>query len=258
MRGPVRLQKYLSRAGIASRRAAEGLILAGRVRLNGQPVTQLGVKLDPERDVVEVDGRKIRLAERLWVAVHKPRGVVSTRKDPQGRGTVYDSLPPRFRRLFHVGRLDLDSEGLMLLTNDGDAAHRLMHPRFGVERVYEVEVEGRPREAHLRRLVEGIQLEDGVARATSAERIRVTASTSRLRLTLREGRKREVRRMMDAIGCPVRRLVRLRYGPIQLGDLAPGCSRVLDRDEVERIGATLNDATTSEPPARAPRSKPNE
>lgn len=252
MRGPVRLQKYLSRAGIASRRAAEGLILAGRVRLNGQPVTQLGVKLDPERDVVEVDGRRIRPDGRLWVAVHKPRGVVSTRKDPQGRGTVYDGLSPRFRRLFHVGRLDLDSEGLMLLTNDGDAAHRLMHPRFGIERVYEVEVQGRPDEAQLARLTEGIQLEDGVARATAAERIDDdAASTSRLRLTLREGRKREVRRMMDAIGCPVRRLIRLRYGPIQLGNLRPGRSRVLGRDEVGRIEAAVRDAV------HKPRSKPN-
>lgn len=248
MRGPVRLQKYLSRAGVASRRAAEGLILAGRVRLNGQPVTQLGVKLDPGRDVVEVDGRRVRPERRVWIAVHKPRGVVSTRRDPQGRATVYDRLPRRFRKLFYVGRLDLDSEGLMLLTNDGDAANRLMHPRFGIERVYEVEVAGRPGLAGLKRIVEGIELEDGVARAVSAEPIGTAASASRLRLTLSEGRKREVRRMLDAIGCPVRRLVRLRYGPVELGDLAPGKSRVLGRGEVERIDAAI----------RQPRSKPNE
>lgn len=242
MRGPVRLQKYLSRAGVASRRAAEELILAGRVRLNGEPVTQLGVKLDPGRDVVEVDGRPVRLERRLWVAVHKPRGVVSTRRDPQGRDTIYNRLPRRFRRLFHVGRLDMDSEGLVLLTNDGDAAHRLMHPRFGVERVYEVEVEGDPGRAGLKRIVEGIELEDGLARAVAAERIGTAPSTSRLRLTLREGRKRELRRMLDAIGCPVRRLIRLRYGPVELGDLAPGRSRVLGADEVERIDAVVRES----------------
>ncbi|MGH7575042.1 MAG: pseudouridine synthase [Longimicrobiales bacterium] len=256
MGGPLRLQKYLSQAGIASRRAAEQLILAGRVRLNGQLVTELGVKLDPDRDTVEVDGRPVRPERRLWVALHKPRGVVSTRRDTHGRETVYDRLPHRYRRLFHVGRLDRESEGLMLLTNDGDTAHRLMHPRFRVERVYEVEVEGRPPDAQLARLVKGVELDDGTARAVSVERMRETAQTSTLRLTLCEGRKREVRRMLDAIGFPVRRLIRLRYGPVELGGLGPGSWRVLGRDEVERIDAAVRD---SEPEAvRGQSAKPKE
>lgn len=239
---PVRLQKFLSQAGVASRRAAEELIRAGRVRVNGAVVTELGVKVEPERDAVEVDGKSVRPAAATWIAVHKPRGVVSTRRDPGGRRTVYDVLPARLRRLFYVGRLDRDSEGLMLLTNDGDAAHRLLHPRFEVEREYEVEVERRLDPATLRRLLEGVPLEDGVARATRVSQVAAAGGGSRrVRVVLREGRKREVRRLFDAVGNPVLRLVRVRYGPIALGDLAPGAWRPLTQAEVARITASSQD-----------------
>lgn len=241
MSGLVRLQKYLSQAGIASRRAGEELILAGRVWVNGRVVSELGTKVDPAADVVQVDGRRVQPASRLWIAVHKPRGVVSTRRDPQGRRTVYDGLPRRFRALFHVGRLDLDSEGLMLLTNDGDGAHRLLHPRHGIERVYEVEIEGGLDRARRARLLGGIELEDGVARAHSVEQVSRTASGATLRLAVREGRKREVRRMLEALGRPVRKLVRLRFGPIELGNLAPGMWRALGPDELERIESVMRE-----------------
>jgi 23S rRNA pseudouridine2605 synthase len=238
MAQPVRLQKFLSQAGIASRRAAEELIRSGRVRVNGETVEELGTKVDPARDAVAVDGRIVRSAAPVWIAVYKPRGVVSTRSDPEGRRTLYDGLPPRFRRLFYVGRLDRVSEGLMLLTNDGDAAHRLLHPRYGVTREYEVSLVGRLTKAEGDRLLRGVTLEDGPARAES---IRVTgrspSGASRVRMVLREGRKREVRRMFEAVGHRVRRLVRIRYGPIELGELEPGAWRELTTAEIARVKA---------------------
>ncbi|MGH7340570.1 MAG: pseudouridine synthase [Candidatus Rokuibacteriota bacterium] len=233
---PVRLQKFLSQAGIASRRAAEELIRSGRVRVNGETVAELGTKVDPSRDAVEVDGRMVRPAARVWIAVYKPRGLVSTRSDPEGRRTLYDVLPPRFRRLFYVGRLDRVSEGLMLLTNDGDAAHRLLHPRYGVSREYEVSLAGRLTKAERDRLLDGVTLEDGLARAESIRATgRSQTGASRVRIVLREGRKREVRRMFEAVGHRVRRLVRVRYGPVDLGELEPGAWRELTDAEVERI-----------------------
>lgn len=228
----VRLQKYLSQAGVASRRKAEELIAAGRVRVNGRTVTEMGVKVDPAADAVEVDGREVEPARTTWVALHKPPGYVSTRSDTHGRPTIYELLPRDLGGLFYVGRLDADSEGLMLLTNEGDVAHRLLHPSYEVDRVYDVYVEGAPADAELRRLTEGVALEDGVARAVAVERLgEAAAGQTGVRLTLREGRKREVRRMMASLGCPVRRLVRRRYGPVELGDLAPGAWRRLTRAE---------------------------
>ncbi len=248
---PIRLQKFLSQAGIASRRAAEELVRAGRVCVNGERVTELGSKVDPARDSVEVDGRKIRPARSVWIALNKPRGVVSTRRDPERRRTVYDALPPRFRRLFHVGRLDLDSEGLMLLTNDGDAAHRLLHPRYGVVREYEVELARRLAPVERDQLIAGVLLEDGPARADSIRTAgRGSAAFTRIRMALREGRKREVRRMLEAVGHRVRRLVRLRYGPIELGSLAPGEWRVLDATEVARLQSAGQEPRPTRPAQR--------
>jgi 23S rRNA pseudouridine2605 synthase len=224
----VRLQKYLAQAGVASRRASEDLIAAGRVRVNGATVTEPGTRVDPAGDVVEVDGRRVRPARTAWFALHKPRGYVSTRRDPQGRPTLYELLPRDLHALFYVGRLDLDSEGLILLTNDGDAAHRLLHPRFGIEREYEVELAEPMDDTALRRLRRGVVLDDGPARAERVTRL----SPRRVSVTLREGRKREVRRMMGAVGHEVVRLRRVRYGPIRLGALAPGRWRELT--EVER------------------------
>lgn len=238
----MRLQKYLARAGVASRRGSEELIRDGRVRVNGEVVTEMGVKVAPD-DRVELDGRVVAPEPPMWVKLHKPGGYVTTRDDPQGRPTVYDLLPERFDALFHVGRLDLDSEGLLLLTNEGGVANRLMHPRHQVDRVYVVDVVGAVDDAVRRRLVSGVELEDGVARAHTVEVVAreaagpgVGASAhSRVRILMREGRKREVRRLFDAVGHPVRRLVRERLGPIRLGDLASGEWRELTPEEVEAV-----------------------
>ena len=232
----VRLQKFLGRAGVASRRHAEEMIRAGRVRVNGDTVTAMGVKVDPSRDVVEVDGRRVQAERPLWIALNKPRGYVSARHDPQGRPTIYDLLPHSQRALFHVGRLDYDSEGLLLLTNEGDVAHRLLHPRFGVDRVYDVHVAGRVEPGTLRRLRAGVQLDDGPARVHSARLLRAPApEESLVRVTMREGRRREVRRIFEAVGHPVRGLVRRRYGPISLGRLRPGEWRRLTPAEVAAL-----------------------
>lgn len=238
----VRLQKYLARAGVASRRGAEELIRDGRVRVNGAVVTEMGVKVALD-DRVEVDGRAVAPEPPMWVKLHKPPGYVTTRDDPQDRPTVYDLLPARFSGLFHVGRLDLDSEGLLLLTNEGGVANRLMHPRHQVDRVYLVDVVGAVDDATRRRLVGGVELEDGIARAHSVEVVaRETAGAgpgaaphSRVRILMREGRKREVRRLFDAVGHPVRRLVRERLGPVRLGDLPLGEWRELTPAEVEAV-----------------------
>lgn len=237
----MRLQKYLSRAGVASRRASEGMIEAGRVRVNGEVVKQLGAKVDPAEDVVEVDGGRVEAAAPVWIALHKPAGYVCTRRDRHGRRTIYDLVPAEYAVLFHVGRLDLESEGLVLLTNQGGVANRLLHPRYQVDRVYEVEVKGRVTETTLRRLLAGVELEDGGARAQDVHLLEEPARAaravrSRLRLTMREGRKREVRRMMDVVGHPVLRLVRQRLGPVELGELAPGTWRLLDDAEGAELG----------------------
>lgn len=234
---PVRLQAYLARAGIASRRASEELIRAGRVRVNGAVAT-IGASVDPSADVVEVDGRVITPQRIQWVAVHKPKGYVTTREDPEGRRTVYDLLPDDLRHLFHVGRLDRDSSGLLLLTNDGEAANRLLHPRYGTTKEYWADVEGEPEPQELRRLVRGIELEDGVAKAESvAFRDEVKPGIYRLSMVMREGKRREVRRMLEGIGHPVKRLFRRRFGPIEIGRLPPGEWRYLTPDELEALGS---------------------
>ncbi|MFW6078421.1 MAG: pseudouridine synthase [Gemmatimonadota bacterium] len=234
----MRLQKYLSRAGVASRRRSETLIEQGRVQVNGRTVTELGTRVDAESDAVSVDGRRIEPAEPVWIALHKPAGYISTRRDPRGRPTVYDLVPEEFAGLFYVGRLDRDSEGLMLLTNQGGIANRLMHPRYGVDRVYRVTVDGPLAEDAVRRLLDGVELEDGPARAVRVERVPAEgAGEATLRLTLREGRKREVRRMMRAIGRSVVRLVRERYGPIGLEGLESGGWRRLAEQEVAALSS---------------------
>lgn len=237
-----RLQKYLARSGVASRRGAEDMIRAGRVRVNGSVVREMGVKVASE-DRVEVDGRPVEPERPTWVLLHKPAGYVTTREDPQGRPTVYDLIPERFHGLFHVGRLDLDSEGLLLLTNEGEVANRLMHPSHHVDRVYVVDVVGVPPREVIRRLKAGVELEDGPARVHGLEILAKEAATggpgaadhARLRVTMREGRKREVRRLFEAVGHPVRRLVRERLGPIALEDLEPGRWRELTPPELAAL-----------------------
>jgi len=228
---PMRLAKHLAHAGVASRRAAEQLVFAGRVTVGGEVVR------DPARDVgeedrVEVDGRRAALERRHVVyAVHKPAGHVSTVSDPQGRPTVVSLVPSR-ERLYPVGRLDADTTGLILLTNDGDLAHRLTHPSFEVPRVYRVQVSRAPvREPALRALRDGVQLEDG---RTAPAKVRRLAH-DRLELTIHEGRKRQVRRMLEAIGHPVISLERVRFGPLWLGKLEEGQHRRLTATEVDKL-----------------------
>jgi pseudouridine synthase len=224
----MRLNAYLARAGVASRRRADELIKAGRVRVNGEPgrlntFVQTG-------DRVEVDGEPVAAQRLAYVLLHKPAGTVTTAHDPQGRPTVVDlvDLP---ERVVPVGRLDVDTTGALLLTNDGPLAHRLAHPRYGVEKTYEVDVEGEPDGTALRALAEGVELEDG---RTAPARVRRLAPTT-IELTIHEGRNRQVKRMFDAIGHPVRRLHRSAYAGLTLEGLEPGRWRELEPSEVVRL-----------------------
>jgi len=238
-REAIRLQRYLSRAGVASRREAEHLIREGRVSVDGTVVSELGARVVPGEQIVRLDGRCVEPGALRWIAVYKPAGYLTTRRDERGRATVYSLLPAGLDDLFHVGRLDRLSEGLVVFTNEGETAHRLLHPKYRMPRRYRVEVEGTVGATELRRLERGVELEDGVAVAEDVEvvpprgRSRGQAgAVSIVRLTLREGRKREVRRMMAALELSVKRLVRLSFGPIELGELGPGEWRELSAEEV--------------------------
>jgi 23S rRNA pseudouridine2605 synthase len=226
----VRLNAYLSRAGIASRRGAEELIRAGRVAVNGEPA---GLATFVEGgDRVEVDGEEIGPEPLTYVLLHKPAGVVTTARDPHGRPTVV-GLVAHERRIVPVGRLDADTTGVLLLTNDGPLAHRLMHPRYEVNKVYEAEVEGEPADEALVRLAEGIELEDGVTAPAQARRL----GLSRLELTIHEGKKHQVKRMLAAVGHPVRGLHRSSYAGLTVDGLGPGEWRELSVDEVAQLRA---------------------
>ncbi|MEO8291815.1 MAG: pseudouridine synthase [Actinomycetota bacterium] len=230
-----RLQRALARAGHGSRRSSEELIAAGRVTVNGRVAT-LGDKVDTARDTVTVDGATLNLDPSMrYFALHKPVGVVTTMADPQGRQDLRGFLPAEGPRVFPVGRLDRDSEGLLLLTNDGELANRLLHPSFGVEKEYLAEVEGTPSDRQLARVRRGVDLEDGPARALAARAVAASGGRGAVRLVMAEGRKREVRRLLAAVGLPVTRLIRLRVGPVVLGGLAPGALRELDPDEVRGL-----------------------
>jgi 23S rRNA pseudouridine2605 synthase len=235
----VRIQKYLSRAGVASRREAERLVLQGRVRINGNLVLALGSKVLPGKDQVEVNGELVQETQARWILVHKPPGVVTTRSDPQGRPTVYGLLPQDLGDLRYVGRLDQPTEGLLLLTNEGDTLHKLTHPSFEVEREYHAWVKGVPKRDTLAQLQEGVELEDGPAKATRAKVIRPVKYGALLALVLQEGRKREVRRLLEAVGHPVTRLVRVRFGPIRLGELPAGQWRDLTTTEIQSLKGTV-------------------
>ena len=228
-----RLQKLLSRAGIASRRHAEAMISDGRVTVNGRVVAELGTRVDPSVDDVRVDGRPVSVAEeRAYLALNKPAGYVSTAHDPQGRPTVM-ALVPQLPGLFSVGRLDFQSEGLLLFTNDGEWAQRVAHPRYGSEKEYVVEVVGRPKPATLARLRGPLDLGDGEMSSGAGVSVESSAGNrTLLRIVLREGRNRQIRRMMDAVDHPVVRLVRVRVGPIHLGNLRPGHHRPLTHAEI--------------------------
>jgi len=224
----MRLNAYLARAGVASRRAADELVKAGRVRVNGAP-GELNMQIGG-RDVVEVDGERVQLRELAYVLLHKPAGVVTTARDPHGRRTVVD-LIGRVPGVVPVGRLDADTTGALLLTNDGPLAHRLAHPRYEVDKVYVADVAGTPSDATLRRLADGVELEDGRTAPASVRRL----GPSTVELTIHEGRKHQVKRMLDAVGHPVLRLHRSEYAGLGVGGLASGDSRGLTRDEVETL-----------------------
>jgi len=224
----VRLNAFLARAGVASRRRADELIRAGRVRVNGAP-GELSTVVG-RHDVVEVDGARVQRQRLPHVLLHKPAGVVTTARDPQGRRTVVDLVPDE-PRVVPVGRLDVDTTGALLLTNDGDLAHRLAHPRYGVSKVYEAEVEGTPSPEALARLRGGVALDDGLTAPAGARRL----GAGRIELTLHEGRKHQVKRMCEAVGHPVRHLHRSRYAGLDLAGLGAGESRELTTDEVAAL-----------------------
>ncbi|MBC7264644.1 MAG: rRNA pseudouridine synthase [Chloroflexi bacterium] len=231
-----RLQVVLAEAGVASRRRSEALIRAGRVRVDGHVVTEMGVRVDPAIHRIEVDGQPLPPPQKkVYLLVHKPRGYISTCFDPQGRPTVLDLVPSDLGRLYPVGRLDFESEGLLILTNDGEFALRLAHPRYHQEKEYRVLIAGHPNEETLRRLRQGVTLDDGLAMPTKVENIGREREGTWLSITLHEGRKRQVRRMCEAVGCAVRRLIRVRMGPLELGDLAPGQYRRLNAAEITTL-----------------------
>ena len=234
----MRLQKYLARAGVASRRASEELIREGRVRVDGQVVSVLGTKIDPGASRVEVDDRLVQIEPPRWIMLHKPPGYLCTRSDPEGRPTVYDLMDAEFASLFHVGRLDYMSEGMLLLTNEGDVAEQLLHPRNRVRRRYEVTVAGPVSKSLASRVREGVELDDGLARVEDF-RVRPGGRPDQmlLELSLREGRNREVRRLMEVVGLTIHSLKRVEFGPLRLENLPPGSWRSLEPGEIDRLRA---------------------
>jgi 23S rRNA pseudouridine2605 synthase len=243
LRAPgIRIQRLLAAAGIDARRGAEALIRAGRVRVNGA-VAKLGDRADPDVDRIELDGEPIRPERRVYWMLNKPRGVVTSTRDPEGRPTAPELVPEHAARLFPVGRLDRDTEGLLLLTNDGMLAHALLHPSHEVEREYEVGVRGELAPKTLARLARGVHLEDGrtAPARVSTPRFDPRSDTSVFRLTLIEGRKRQIRRSLLVLGHPVRSLRRVRFGPLRLGDLPRGAARRLaagEQQSLERLAAS--------------------
>jgi 23S rRNA pseudouridine2605 synthase len=238
--GGVRLQKVLAAAGVGSRRHCEEMIADGRVEVDGEIVRRFGARVDPQRQVIRVDGRRIPAREDLvYVALNKPAGVLTTMSDARGRPTIADFLGDHAERLFHVGRLDYDTEGLMLLMNDGELAHRLAHPRYGVLKTYLADVAGPvPRDLG-RQLITGIELSDGIASADGFRVVERAGNRALVEITLHEGRKHIVRRMLAEAGHPVTRLVRTRVGPVTLGSLRPGTSRRLTAREIGDLYAAV-------------------
>lgn len=231
-----RLQKILAKAGIASRRKAEELILRGRISVNGRIVTELGCKIDPDRAEITFDGKPVRREEKIYLLLNKPTGYVTTLSDPQGRPIVTDLLADIPERVFPVGRLDFDTEGALILTNDGRLTQCIIHPSYEVNKTYVATVRGKPTNASVNRLREGIVLEDG--HRTWPAKVRILAATgaeTRLELTIHEGKKRQIRKMLAAIGHPVKTLKRTAYGNLLLGNLASGTYRFLDQKDIKKI-----------------------
>jgi 23S rRNA pseudouridine2605 synthase len=231
----VRLQKFLAEAGVASRRAAEQLIRNRHVEVNGEVVVELGTKVDPAKDRVTVDGQPARIRRKVYVAVNKPKGYISTRSDPEKRRIITDLLPPEWRKLYPVGRLDHDTEGLIFLTNDGDFALRLTHPRYGTRKLYVATVEGRVESKQLVKLTEGIREGGELLKATRAKIISANNTRSVIEVELTEGKNREIRRMFNALGFTVSKLTRTQIGRIKLGELPTGKWRTLTEPEIKSL-----------------------
>jgi 23S rRNA pseudouridine2605 synthase len=257
-KGPVRLQKVLAARGLGSRRKCEELILTGRVEVDGQTVTELGARVEA-RQQIRVDGEPLKPVQHVYYLLNKPEGVLSTNRDPSGRMRTID-LVPQQHRLFSVGRLDMHSEGLMLLTNDGDLAHRLTHPRYGVDKTYMVQVVGRISLDFLTKLYRGIHLAEGVVRVRHAEIESRHKGSTVLKIVLAEGRNREIRRMLAKLGHRVQRLTRVAIGPLRLGKVPPGAHRPLAPDEVRELREVAyrpQQEWRDRPPGRAPGRAPN-
>ncbi|MCM1012733.1 rRNA pseudouridine synthase [Brevibacterium sp. XM4083] len=234
--GGVRLQKVLAEAGLGSRRACEQLILDGRVEVDGSVVTELGTRIDPDTQSVYVDTLRISTSpQKIYLALNKPAGVVSTMKDPEGRKSLADYVGNRAERIFHVGRLDTDTEGLILLTNDGELSNRLAHPRYEIPKTYLAQVKGQLAKDASARLKAGIELDDGIVKVDEFRLVDSTPGRSVVELTLHSGRNRVVRRLLAAIGNPVERLVRTKFGPISLAEQRQGKIRPLRSDEVGEL-----------------------
>jgi 23S rRNA pseudouridine2605 synthase len=232
----MRINRYLARSGVASRRAVEDLVRAGRVTVNGSTVTDLATVVDPNTDRVEVDGRAVALPESFtYIIMNKPCGTVVTMSDPQGRPTVADLMAGLPSRVVPVGRLDAATEGLLILTDDGDLAHRVSHPSFELDKVYEAEVRGELSESRRAQLESGVLLDGRLTSPASVEVLSRARNATRARITIHEGRKRQVRRMFDAVGHPVKRLTRIRVGPLEIGNLRPGLWRPMSDTEVAEL-----------------------
>ena len=234
--GLIRLQKLLAQSGVASRRRCEELMLAGEVEVDGDVVTRLGTKVDPRAAVIRVSGKRLPpVSDHVYLVLNKPRGVVSTMSDPQGRPTISELVADRPERLFHVGRLDTDTTGLLLLTNDGDFAHRMAHPSYEVDKTYVAEVDGEVYKRTLKRLLDGVELDDGPVTVSRAKLVAGAPDKSIVELVIHEGRNRIVRRLLDEVGHPVRRLTRTQFGPVTLGSLKTGDTRELTLDELGEL-----------------------
>jgi len=234
--GLIRLQKLLAQSGVASRRKCEELMLDGEVEVDGEIVTRLGTKVDPRTAVIKVSGKRLPpVSDFVYLVFNKPRGVVSTMADPEGRRAVADFVTDRTERLFHVGRLDTDTSGLLLLTNDGDFAHKMAHPSYEVEKTYVAEVTGRIARGTVADLLAGVALDDGPVQVRRVRVIDANAAASIVELVIHEGRNRIVRRIMDQVGHPVRQLTRIKFGPVELGTLKSGATRELTGDELGQL-----------------------
>jgi 23S rRNA pseudouridine2605 synthase len=253
--GPLRLQKILASAGLGSRRQCEELILSGRVEVDRQVVTELGTKADPSRQEVRVDGVNLPKPRQVYFMVNKPTGVLSTNNDPSGRPRVID-LVPYTGRLFTVGRLDMSSEGLILVTNDGELADRLTHPRYGVEKTYQVEVAGSLDRKELEQLRKGVHLAEGFAKVVSARVMRQYRNSTLMEIVLAEGRNREIRRILARVGHKVERLRRVAIGPLRLAELPLGQTRELERDELKQLKRAARGLSTERKPTKRKPKKP--